>query len=405
MKVSKSHYCILDLETTIRNAVGGNKGSPFCPDNRIVIGQFRWYDSMGEVDRFYDYTASSLINTDIIKDVFKFPVLVGHNIKFDLLWIRQYYNELYLEWIANGGTVWDTQTVEYLITGQEHKYPSLNQVSEKYGGTQKDDKIKEYWNNDIDTVDIPISELLEYLNGDINNTELVFEKQYEIVEEMGMLPLVISQMDALLALVEIEYNGIKPDQVALIDIAHDIQKEVSRLEEDAENIMTGILPKNMDVKKITPASPKQLSTVFFGGYVDVVCEEEMIGADGLPIKFKSGKRKGQVKTKKTKDTVHVAGLGLKPYGQAGKNGCYSTDEEVLQKIAASTTLIASSFAKLLLKHRILSKDLNTYYIGLLKLIHPDGYIHPNYNQCATSTGRLSSSAPNSQNFSNRKEDD
>ncbi|HCK87731.1 MAG TPA: DNA polymerase I, partial [Erysipelotrichaceae bacterium] len=57
----------------------------------------------------------------------------------------------------------------------------------------------------------------------------------------------------------------------------------------------------------------------------------------------------------------------------------------------------------ILVYRKLSKIYSTYAEGLKKYIQKDGRIHTLYNQCATQTGRLSSSEPNLQNISVRDE--
>ena len=58
----------------------------------------------------------------------------------------------------------------------------------------------------------------------------------------------------------------------------------------------------------------------------------------------------------------------------------------------------------ILTYRKLSKIYSTYAEGLKKYIQKDGKIHTIYNQCATQTGRLSSSEPNLQNISVRDEE-
>ena len=84
-------------------------------------------------------------------------------------------------------------------------------------------------------------------------------------------------------------------------------------------------------------------------------------------------------------------LGLK----AGKKR--STAVDVLEKLD-------HPIIPLLMEQRKLQKLNSTYAIGLVRHIQKDGKIHTTFNQCLTTTGRLSSSDPNLQNISVRDED-
>lgn len=76
----------------------------------------------------------------------------------------------------------------------------------------------------------------------------------------------------------------------------------------------------------------------------------------------------------------------------------STAAEVLEKLNGIHPIIEH-----ILAYRKLMKIYSTYAEGLQKYIYKDGRIHTIYNQCATQTGRLSSSEPNLQNISVRDE--
>ncbi len=81
-----------------------------------------------------------------------------------------------------------------------------------------------------------------------------------------------------------------------------------------------------------------------------------------------------------------------------KTGC-STDEEVLQRLAAQHALPAT-----ILKYRELAKLKSTYVDALPALVSPaTGRLHASFNQTVTATGRLSSSNPNVQNIPIRTE--
>lgn len=76
----------------------------------------------------------------------------------------------------------------------------------------------------------------------------------------------------------------------------------------------------------------------------------------------------------------------------------STSAEKLEQLSGVHPIIDH-----ILSYRKLSKIYSTYAEGLKKYILKDGKIHTIYNQCATQTGRLSSSEPNLQNISVRDE--
>lgn len=76
-------------------------------------------------------------------------------------------------------------------------------------------------------------------------------------------------------------------------------------------------------------------------------------------------------------------------------GEYSTDEPIL-------AAVGNEFTDLILKHRSISKKKSTYIDPVLQHTYGDGRIHTNFNPYTTTTGRLSSNAPNMQNWPNRK---
>lgn len=85
-------------------------------------------------------------------------------------------------------------------------------------------------------------------------------------------------------------------------------------------------------------------------------------------------------------------LGIKPIGERGKSGHYSTKEEHME-----TWAVNHEICKLILDYRKLGKLIGTYLEGLAKRIDSDGRIRSDFNRFI-STGRLSSSRPNLQNI-------
>jgi DNA polymerase I-like protein with 3'-5' exonuclease and polymerase domains len=382
------NYHVIDLETSIKNrgeeAIGKFKASPFHHENDIVM--------YGEISD--EYPHSVLSTSWPLTPPENCELLVGHNIGFDLLYLLREDN--WMQWLKEGGKIWDTMIVEYLLSGQEHKFPSLDFCSEKYGGTIKNDAIKEYWNNDIDTEDIPREELKEYLENDVINTELVFANQLERVTELQLSKFIDSQMEARLATILMEFNGMYFNKEKAKKRGDEIRVEVEDLVRRLSHDMNLVFPAPF---KWTAESPKQLSTFLFGGDIAYSNDELVVDEDGEPVVYKSGKRKGQIKTKKVKKTEHYEGLlDGDSYSEKGKSGVYGTGDAVIKKILKEAS-ISSKVKDILmdtLQLRELKKDLTAYYDGYSDITWPNGIIHPSFNHAQTSTGRLSCSNPNLQ---------
>ncbi|GLK44168.1 MULTISPECIES: DNA polymerase I [Novosphingobium] len=87
-------------------------------------------------------------------------------------------------------------------------------------------------------------------------------------------------------------------------------------------------------------------------------------------------------------------------GKKGKSGQYSTDQSVLEKLAAEGEIVATK----VLEWRQLSKLRSTYTEALQAAINPEtGRVHTSYSLVGAQTGRLSSTDPNLQNIPIRTE--
>lgn len=353
---------VLDLETSIKCPVGNNKANPMWLGNNIVaVG---WKIDDHPVQTRYDN--AGVPDISFIHMCGKADLVIGHNVKFDLLYLyRNTSNKL--------PRIWCTQLAAYILSGQRHMYASLDELTMEYVGAHalKDDKIKTYWKNGVDTEDIPEEELLPYLVSDVENTATIFNAQFAEAEALGILPLMFTQMDALRATTEMNRHGMQIDKQYV----------------DEQRIYYGnvLLMAQNEAKHIAPdldtASPKQLSLYYFGG-----TSKEMVREDvGF---YKNGKPKSKLVEHTIEHTAKY-----KPVGEVGKNGYYSVDDAVLQHLSSSGDRLANS----LLVIREATKIKETYYEGLNTLLFPSGKIYPNLNHCATKTGRLSSTNPNLQN--------
>lgn len=448
-------YHVLDLETGPRMHLK-RKASRWHPDNYIVArGWKNAKDGKCSYEYYSEKTSFSLGIPEECK------ILVGVNLKFDLLWLWD-HPEL-KAFFKRGGKIWDCQYAEYLIQGQDRKahYISLNEMAEKYGGTTKIDEVKVLWDEGVMTEDIPKDLLIDYLvgteeeernAGDIGNTELVFLAQLKEVKKLEkeygkcMMKAIHSRMDGLLATTEMEFNGLKIDMVeAKKQLVELTARRVEALKE-----LEAYIPETPDEFEFSWSSPVHKSCLIYGGtvkyrkkdtYLDNKTgelarfrtkEEHYLLEDGTTQlkgegdppanvqRFKGGKKKGQPKTKQ------VAGWGelkrkyqdffftfpgyVKPppgwetkQVDGAKKPLYKTDGDTIEILSN----MGVPFCDALVEYFALDKEINTYFLsrdkqgnltGMFVCIDPDTYIiHHSLNHVSTITSRLSSSDPNLQN--------
>ena len=119
-------------------------------------------------------------------------------------------------------------------------------------------------------------------------------------------------------------------------------------------------------------------------------EETIFETVGQPFTIGSPKQLGEILFDK---------LGYKG-GRKGKSGMYSTDQAILEGLAAQGAEVASK----VLEWRQLTKLRSTYTEALQAAINPDtGRVHTSYSLVGAQTGRLSSTDPNLQNIPIRTE--
>ena len=72
---------------------------------------------------------------------------------------------------------------------------------------------------------------------------------------------------------------------------------------------------------------------------------------------------------------------------------WSVSADVLDNLSSDYPIASD-----IIRFRHLSKVLSTYVVGITELVDENSFVHTNYNQAVTSTGRLSSTNPNLQNI-------
>jgi DNA polymerase I-like protein with 3'-5' exonuclease and polymerase domains len=364
---------VLDVETTT-----SNKGDPFDQTNKLCY--------VGIDDDCYSIEYDSepfMDNLNTIQSrVNEATTIVGFNIKFDLHWLTRYGIGFRKK------RVWDCQVAHFIITNQRFPYPSLNKVCQYYGLPNKIDVVKDvYWDNDIDTPDIPREILEEYLQKDVELTKMVYLKQVEYLADKPQLRRLISLHNQdLMVLQEMEYNGLLYKEEQAYELALQVGKNLEYID--------GTLLETSNCTELNLNSVDHLSAFLYGGSIKL---QRRVPC-GV---FKTGPRAGEPKEKWEGYTVEFPQLVKPLKGTAlAKEGLYSTNEATLRTLRGSKK--AKEVIELLQKRSTLEKRLGTYYIGLTKLITKLNWnrneIHGQLNQCVAATGRLSSSKPNLQNF-------
>lgn len=434
-------YTICDVETTIRSSYK-RKANPFDPLNWVVYVGVMHGGKSSEVTRYLHPDANIGWLANILASGTR--MIVGHNIKFDILHAiakDQKNLEAWMDFVAGGGQVWDTQLAEYLLGGMlpELHMLALDEVAPKYGGVLKIDEVKALWEAGIDTPDIPEDLLTRYLHGDLSNTEKVFLGQLKRARECGQVKSLLLNFGSLLYTIEAERNGMAVDKEKGLALAAELEVELAELTAKLQAYLPADLPF-----EFSWSSPVQKSALIFGGQVKYQArlpinhpdgpleykmrdEVQYLKADGTTthdpldpgvVFYASGKNQGQAKTKKVKVPDLEAGPKTKlfdvyyqfpgftepkPEWQGAKEGVYSTAAAVIEELGARDI----PFLKDLSRRAAVEKDLGTYFIrtdekgvqsGMLTLVQPDGVIHHSLNHTSTVTGRFSSSNPNLQNI-------
>lgn len=195
--------------------------------------------------------------------------------------------------------------------------------------------------------DVPISNAVQYAAEDADFTYRLYERLQPEIESNGFHRIFYDiEMPLLPVLAEMERTGIRVDPLRLRHYGKELVSSLSEIETEVFRLVGH--PFNL-------GSPKQLAEVLFS-------ERKL------------------------------------PVQKHTKTG-YSTDTSVLEELAPLDPV-----PQLILKHRLLSKLLNTYVEPLAELAETHGRIHTTYMQTGAATGRLSSRDPNLQNIPIRDEE-
>ena len=262
---------------------------------------------------------------------------LGQNIKYDLHVFANHG-------ITVQGYVHDTMLQSYVI--EAHKPHGLESLADRHLGRRglSFEDVCGKGVNQISFAQVDVAKATEYSGEDSEMTLHVHQQLWPQIEADAKLREVYERIEMPVSVVleRVEITGVLIDSAVLARQSHELAERMVALEAEAYSLAGQ--PFNM-------GSPKQIGEILFGKL-------------GLPIKKKTA------------------------------TGAPSTDEEVLQELAADFPLPAR-----ILDHRSLAKLKGTYTDKLPLMVNPTtGRVHTNYAQAVAITGRLSSNDPNLQNI-------
>jgi DNA polymerase I-like protein with 3'-5' exonuclease and polymerase domains len=170
----------VDVETSWQKTeTGGYDPSPFHEDNILV--------SVGINEQYYFTNHSERVDKgcyEKIQDTLdKTTLLVGHNIKFDLMWLLE-------AGFKYTGRVYDTMLGEYILNRGVRKSLTLEMSCRRRKIGSKDDRIKEFMDRGVSFENIPADVVEEYGKIDVEITRRLFDSQmadFRLPKNKGLL--------------------------------------------------------------------------------------------------------------------------------------------------------------------------------------------------------------------------
>lgn len=445
---------VFDLETTVQRENDIIDNSPFHPKNKMVSAHWMIIEDgvLGDVHTrvFYHREKQKPDATeDFVNALNSADVGVAHNAKFDVLYLME-------AGLPVPAEMYCTMIGEYIFSRALPLDKSLKGTAERRDVTRKkSDLVDEMFKvQKLGFDEMPLDVVIEYAEADVQScAEIYLSQQKELHqdENIGLKPVFDLMNEMLLFLSEIERNGVKIDLEELINV----EREFLREKEEIETELNKIVKDVMGDTPINLNSGADMTKVVYSRYV---VDKDLykrtfnigVGANGKPLpparmspsQFTNSVRKltrvvkktvayhcdtcnGKGKIQKYKkdgtpwknltkcpscegqgftlmETGQTAGLKMVPSGpmDASING-FKTDKMTIKRLIAQAekkeNLDALVFLRGISRLNAINTYLDSFVKGIQTYTRPNGFLHAQFNQCTTRTGRLSSSNPNFQN--------
>ena len=444
---------VLDVETTFKVAEDNKIDSDPHTGNMLVsVGydhrsavQYDGKEGKGYLCFYHQDRPPTDNGKQILQAVLdKTTVLVGHNIKFDLRWLRACG-------FVYTGKVHDTMICEYLINGGSKVPLSLKKCCERYAlSPKKTDLTEKYLQDKISFEKMPWPIVQEYGEADVQVTKELYEAQLDNMPDRLKATLELSN-ELCDLLTDMELEGIQISRENLMNIKEEYTKEIRTL----ESFLTGEIKRVMGDTEINLDSSEDRSRVIFSrevldkkrwamtfnlGYEDrgntrrkkrpkrmtpAVLSQNVARQTRLLYKTKVescnkcggsghfyamkkdgtiGKQRRICKACRGKGVVYIrqkeiAGfkMNINSVDDITVHG-FKTDKGMIDKLVSSANSQQKIFVESYSRYNAIKTYLKTFIEGIEKGLDSKDKIHPQFMQCVTSTGRLSSRNPNFQNM-------
>ena len=367
----------VDLETTTGGGPKGDSPEAHWDSNQVIL--CGWAKGNGPVTIKHHATT-------LLGDMFRCaeggdtPIIVAHNAKFDIKYLlRRYPNHKLWSQVK----VWDTMTFEYMHSGHEQKFMSLENTAKVHGiPFKKSLDLGALLASGVTMTDIPIADLTAYLIADVQ----ILRKIYYTQRVLGDY-----DMRYIVPLAHMENHGLYVDSklwhktfvkhsntiMAEERVMHmHIQSTCEWQNGDAVLLEDFTDTLGLKSKYVKAFSRRTLSFLLTGV------------PRTLPItaKWNLRRKPGEAPLYGYTTLSHPARF------KGATNLGYVMDDAVLEQEP-------SWIGKCVQRHRHSSKLVGTYLTPFWESMHHQrDHVYPKLNTTATNTGRLSSSNPNGQNI-------
>jgi len=354
-------------------------------ETSIVAGSPMPWDGAKIVKSMYWKQGGYILGEDKLPTC-RYGILVGHNIKFDLIHLigKYGYSNVY-NWLrSNFVGIYDTMIAEYLITGQTTNFASLYLLCDRYlvDHPTKNAMHEEFFSKGLGADLVPENKLREYLTDDVKATLAVAEAQWQGYPKRVRTPIMFVHGWLTFLLAIAETNGLQLDQARLATLLERKKIDVARIDYLLDKWVRYRIPQLPDGTGLTN---RVYSTALFNAPGIPFKQKTVVG------KYKNGKPKtALVENRAYSHTSLSPPSGVIPNPNLG----YPMHDQVLAHVERTAPDEEAKIATLIRESRLKSKLINTYLEPFLG----KDVLHPSYHQTQTATGRLSSSKPNGQNL-------